>query len=439
MVTEDTARAELEVAPSAGRGWVIWAIGVVPVMFILPMYVFPLPFPPHISGYDARRALEILWASGLLLALFNPLLRARAVRFWAGLSSWSRWAAAVFVGWGLVSALLASAPAYSLRDWSLTTLLLIAALPLAAVLRRRRTRTLEVIALTLVLYAIVVGATPLQTGFGHPRFLGQALAVAAPAVLFSGNLALALISAPALAIGILNGSRALMLTMVVVTVAALVLWPNRRERMGPGLAGLAVAALLVAGYALLGVDSSLQAAVERGTSSTGRDTMWLDALGRFARAPLLGEGPGMLARAPGVANWAGHPHNSVLLIAAEMGIVGLTSAAFLVTQGLRRLPRLASDRRPWALALIGGGFHSLFSGTTVMPASQVMLVLALALALPGAGSDGAGRDSRRATGWVLAGLGAAAVVILVATFSLPGADNMARIPGSRFFQPGIIP
>lgn len=420
-----------------GSAWMIWAAGVIPVMFILPMYIFP--FPIGVSNYNGRRFIEILWAAGLLVALLQPSIRSRCASIWAGLSTGTRAGAMGFLGWSLLSGLLSSAPAYSLREWALTTLLLVAALPLAAVLGARRTKTLEVIALSLVLYAILVGANPLQHGFGHPRFLGQALAVVMPAVLFSGNLTLALISAPALAIGILNGSRALMLTMVVVTMAAFVLWPNRRERMGPGLAGLAVAALLVAGYALLGIDSSLQAAVERGTSSTGRVSMWLDALGHFARAPLLGVGPGMLARVPGVASWAGHPHNSVLLIAAETGVVGLSAAAVLVTQGIRRLPRLTIDRRPWTLALIGGGFHSLFSGTTVMPASQVMLVLALALVLPGAEDGGASRDSGRATGWVLAGLGAAAVVILLATFSLPGADTTSGMVGPRFFQRGLIP
>lgn len=439
------AGAEATVAEGGGAGygeavgmvWVMWAAAIVPVMFILPMYIFP--FPIGVSNYNGRRFIEILWAAGLLVAFVQPSIRSRCASMWAGLSTGTRVGAMAFLGWSLLSALLASAPSYSLREWSLTTLLLVAALPLAAVLGARRTKTLEVIGLSLVLYAILVGADPLKHGFGHPRFLGQALAVVVPAVLFSGNLILALISAPALAIGILNGSRALMLTMVVVTMAAFVLWPNRRERMGPGLAGLAVAALLVGAFALLGVDSSLQAAIERGTSSTGRTSMWLDAIGRFARAPLLGVGPGMLARAPGVANWAGHPHNSVLLIAAEMGIVGLAATAVLVTQGIRRLPRLTTDRRPWALALIGGGFHSLFSGTTVMPASQVMLVLALALALPGAEDGGASADSGRATCWVLAGLGVAAFVILLATFSLPGADITTGMVGPRFFQRGLIP
>jgi O-antigen ligase len=425
--------------PAISTGWLVWAVAVVPVMFIVPLYVFPLPTDPPISIYDGRRYLEIVWLAGLLGALLSPAVRAASASLWAALSPATRIAAAVFVAGALVSALVSSAPPYALREWGLMTLLLVAVLPLASVMASRGGRVLEVIGLTLVLYAILVIASPLDHGFAHPRFLGQALAVLAPALLFSGNIVLALIGAPALALGIVNGSRALMLTLVVVTVVAAVLWPERRRRMLPGLAGLALAVLLVAVLAALGHDASLQHAVERGASTTGRTTLWRDAFGRFLGAPVLGVGPGLLARAPGLAGWAGHPHNSVFLIAAELGLVGLLAAGTLVVQGLRRLPVLAVDRRPWALALIGGGFHSLFSGTIIMPASQAMLVVALALALSPALQPATGDRRRLRTAWVLGAVGATSLAILLATLSLPGAELPPAMWGPRFFSPGIMP
>lgn len=429
---------------SAGVGWAVWAAGAVPAMIILPMYLFPLPFPPGLGVYAGRRLMEILWAVGLLLVLLRPAVRAAAVRGWLGLSRQTRVAAAVLVAGSLLSALISSAPAYSLRDWSLITLLLVVALPLGAILSSRRAKVLETIALTLVLYAILVGMDPLATGFAHPRFQGQALAVVVPPVLFAGNLMLALMAAPALGLGILNGSRALMLTLVMVSGAAWLLWPDRRRRMVPAVAGLAVAILVVVIASSFGAASSLQEAVGRGTSSTGRIGMWLEASQRFLQVPLLGEGPGMLARSPGISGWAAHPHNSVLLIAAETGIVGLAAVAGLVVRGIRRLPALPVSRRPWALALISGGFHSLFSGTIVMPTSQTMLVLALALALPAAendrgGNSGAGEAAGGGTGWVLTLLGALTLGVLLATLFLPPAELTARLPGPRFFLRGIIP
>ncbi len=426
----------------AGVGWAVWAAGIVPLMFILPMYIFPTPLLP-IGAYGGRRLLEILWAAGLLLAFLRPSIRDAAARVWLGLSRTTRLAAGLFVGAGFLSALLSASPAYSLREGSLITLLLVVAMPLGAILANRRAKVLEVVALTLLLYAILIGASPLETGFAHPRFQGQALAVAVPPALFSGNPVLALIAAPALALGVLNGSRALMLTMVVVTGAAWVLWSDRRRRMIPALASLAFAVVLVFVISSLGADSSLGAAVQRGTSSTGRGAMWLESFERFLRAPVLGEGPGMLARAPGVIGFAAHPHNSVMLVAAEMGIAGLLAVAALLAQAARRIRGLGHDRRPWALALIGGGFHSLFSGTVVMPASQSFIILGLALVLSGGEESTSSQDpvpqSARTAGWALALLGAVALAILLQTLALPPAELSGSIPGPRFFQRGIIP
>lgn len=424
---------------ASGRGWFIWAVGVIPIMFILPMYVFPLPTELPLGVYNGRRLIQVLWAAGLLVAFLRPRLRSAAASIWSDLSLPTRIAAGFFLGWALLSALLSAAPAYALREWALLTLLLVVSLPLAAILARRDAKILEVVGLSLILYAILVAASPLDHGFSHARFLGQALAVLSPAALFSGSSILALMTAPAVAVGIVNGSRALVVTLVVVTGLAAVLWPDRRRRMVPALLGLAVAILLVALFSALGHHGALQEAAERVTSSTGRVSMWTDAFGRFAGAPLFGVGPGLLARVPGLAGWAAHPHNSVLLVAAETGIPGLAAVFILLAQGARQIPDLRSHRRPWALALIGGAVHSLFSGTIVMPASQAMLVLVLAAVLPGPEPLMAGRASRRAIGWILAGLGAAALVVLLATLTLPGQVVPGPLQGPRFFSPGTLP
>lgn len=429
-----TVEERKEAGPAA-TGLLAWGVAIVPAMFILPMYVFPIPQPFGVGTYAGRRLLEILWLSGVVLFLLRPAIRSAAAATWAGLPSVSRWAAVTFLGGSLLSAVMSSAPAYALREWALYALLLVAVLPLSAVLRPT-SKLLEAIALTLVLYAILIATNPLEHGFSHPRFQGQALAVIAPPVLFSGNLMLALMSAPALASGILNGSRALVFAIAMVVLAVLVLWRRRRRVIVPSLGGLALTAFLVAVYVAIGTDSSLAAAVDRGTSSTGRIEVWIVALERLAEAPLLGIGPGVLAREPGMVGWASHPHNSVLLVAAETGLVGLASITVLVMQGLIRLPRLTLRRRPWALALIGGGAHSLLSGTTVMPTSQAMLVLALALVLPGERAIPRDQQKSGATGWVVVAVGAVAIVVLMVTLIMLGLDGV-RGQGPRFFFGGI--
>jgi O-antigen ligase len=350
----------------------------------------------------------------------------------------TRLAGGSFLAWALLSSVVSSAPAYALREWSLITLLAVVIFPLAVVLASRRAWVLDLLALTLVLYAILVGASPLDHGFAHPRFLGHVMAVAAAALLFSSNLTLSLLAAPALAIGILNGSRALVVTLIVVIIAALLLWPERRRRMLPAAMGLAVAVILVGVFAVLGHDASLHYAMERGTSSTGRIVLWRETFARFTMAPILGEGPGLLARNPGILGWAGNPHNTVLMIAAETGLVGLLCAGVLAVQGLRRLRELATEYRPWGLAVLAGCVDSMFNGSVFVPASQALLVLALALALPAPG-DAAYRGGRNRAGWGLALVGGVALVVLLSTLFLPPADFDGTLQGPRFFWRGIIP
>lgn len=428
---------------SEGRGWVVWAVGIVPVMMILPMYVFPLPFPPRVGAYGGRRLLEIVWAAGLLIALLRPPIRMHAAEVWLGLSRVTRLAACAFLTGAFLSAIVSASPAYALREWSLIALLFVVAIPLGSILADRKGHVLEVVGLTLLLYGILIAATPLQTGFAHPRFQGQVLAVIVPPVLFSGSPLLAVMAAPALALGVLNGSRALMVAMAVVIAAAAFLWDERRRRMIPAVAALGLTSLLVALFVVGGAGSSLDAAVERVGSSMGRIAMWTESLGRFLRAPILGEGPGMLARAPGILGFAAHPHNSVMLVVAETGIVGLLAVGAMLVQGARRMPWLGRHERPWALALIGGAVHSLFSGTILMPASQSLLLLCLALVLAEGGEPGRGgggfQPAHRRIGLTLSILGVVALGILLSTLSLPPAPLEGRIPGPRFYQRGIIP
>lgn len=427
----------------AGAGpaaWQWWAASIVPAMIIIPFYLFPItPGGWLITAYDGRRLLELVWAAGLVLVLLRPATRMAAVRTWLRFPRSTRIAITVFLLGALVSSLLSSAPAYALRGWALMTLLLVGVLSLAAILGPIRSKVLEWTGLTLLLYGILVFTEPGAHGFANPRFQGQVLAVTVPALLYAGILPLALMAAPALAAGIINGSRAMILTIAFMTVATPFMWSDRRRRVGAGLAGLALTACLMGILLWLGQDTPAGAAViERGSS--GRLTLWGEALQRFASAPILGIGPEMMARAPGSGPGNAHPHNSVLLVAVETGLVGLLSIGFLAWQGLTRLPRLDPDRRPWGLAVGAGAFHSLFSGTIIMPASQAILVLALALALPDADGE-AGAPARPATGWTLVLVGAAALAIVLATLWLPSAGSGALEGGPypRFFVDGLTP
>lgn len=422
-----------------------WAAAVIPVMVILPMYVFPIVIGRPIEVYDGRRLIQIVWAGALVGFLLAPRVRAASAAVWSGLPRPVQLGAAVYVLGALLSALLSVAPAYALRGWALMTLLLVVALPLASLLAPLRPKLLELTGLTLVLYGILVFPDPALHGFANPRFQAQVMAVAAPALLFAGNLPLALMAAPGLAVGLTHGSRALVLTLVVVTVLGSSLWPERRRRVLPALAGLALAALLLGVLADRGYEPEMDRPLleredsEEPTSVVSRLDLWQATLARFLDAPVLGIGPDLLARAPGIGFEAGaHPHNAVLMIAAETGLVGLLGIGMIVLTALARVLRVDPARRPWALALLGGGFDSLLSGTIVTPASQTMFLLALALVLPATPSDTPPR-SRARTGWVLLGLGAAAFVIILLTLDLPSERVTGPFFRPRFFESGITP
>jgi O-antigen ligase len=421
--------------------WGIWALSIIPAMFLVPLYVYPFTAGPS-HTYTWRRILQIGWAAAFLLPMLWPPIREAVARIWLGLPLLTRAAAGVFVAGALLSAVVSSAPVYALRELALFVLLFVVSLTLGAILSSRGRTVLACLALTLLAYAIALIPTPFEHGFHHPRFMGQALVVATPVLLFSGNLVLALVAAPALALGVVNGSRALVLTMVVITIAAMWLWDDRRGRMIPAAAGLAVTTVMVMILVAVGHEDSVQGAIERGTTLTGRDTIWRESFELFLQAPLLGIGPGMLARLPLLGTWSTHPHNSLFLIAAETGLVGLVSIGVLVFQGLRRLPRMAADRRPWGLALVAGGFHSMFSGTIIVPTSQVLLVLALGMVLRVPPDDEI-RGGRGAA-WFIPVVGGISVAVLFVTLGLTLGDfgaglEGARFPGVRFFAPGAIP
>ena len=125
----------------------------------------------------------------------------------------------------------------------------------------------------------------------------------------------------------------------------------------------------------------------------------------------------------------------MLLIAAETGVVGLAATGFLVLKGLRYCPHLPPEQRPWALGLLAGGFHSMLSGTIIMPASQVLLVLCLAMVLPTQWAGSIQSGINRWTPWLILLLAAVSVSILAVTFFLPFEEGV----GPRFFSVGGIP
>lgn len=133
-------------------------------------------------------------------------------------------------------------------------------------------------------------------------------------------------------------------------------------------------------------------------SADARITMAREAIGFVRARPLTGVGPGQFGLAYRTT-LAAHPHNSVLQLLSEYGLIAggaaLGVAALLLMLAVTRLkPPEAGASDPidicLSAALIMGLGDSLFSGNIVMPHSQILLSLLsgwlLARAMPSSAS-----------------------------------------------------
>lgn len=133
---------------------------------------------------------------------------------------------------------------------------------------------------------------------------------------------------------------------------------GRTRHRGAGIAGLALAAVLVTGTVWAVAGNVLPAgpsSILEGPLTAHRVRLWRDALGLAHRNTALGVGPGRFGELSGSASDAlaadGKPHSAPLQQAAELGLVGglLLAAAFCwLLYALWRSPR------PTPVALTAG-------------------------------------------------------------------------------------
>ncbi len=120
----------------------------------------------------------------------------------------------------------------------------------------------------------------------------------------------------------------------------------------------------------------------RGFDASKRGALWSSALALVREAPVLGIGPMHFSFRN--FDWAAHPHNVLLQVAAEYGVPAATIALGLVAYLLWSCVRWARSARtePDRLlniglltALLMGLLDALLSGNTLMPVSQMVLFI----------------------------------------------------------------
>ena len=119
------------------------------------------------------------------------------------------------------------------------------------------------------------------------------------------------------------------------------------------------------------------------TSSSGRLDLWLYVLSNMSNQGWLGFGPMSFAWAEGKPLPNAHPHNSVMQLLYEYGVIVCVFVTLwilrLVYNQLSSITSAAQAAKiPYVYAMLSGLLYSQFSGVAVMPFAQLLLVFVIA-------------------------------------------------------------
>lgn len=364
--------------------------------------------------YDRARLLQLglLWS--LVVLMLVPAVAAAVTRAWSRLNGGVRTSVVVLLGVGALSAAKSGAPHVGILQVGLMAMMLVLTMFTIAAVRMSR-QTSE----STFTFCVTAGATLFVLNFwltygifhleGKPfswaspffkfanvRFFGQyqayaLLLVTLPLIVyrlgFLWRILLYFVAASFWSYQWILNSRALWAGIAAAAFLALV-FPTKARLRWLGEQGLLV---LLGGFVSLlfhtpgtGQIPSAYSIVERGTQSISeRVILARSAVGMIEQSPLLGVGPGQFGLHYSETR-AAHPHNSVLQLLAEYGLVAglaaivlLGSLLFFALHLMWRKPRDETDMVSFVLAaaLFMGLCDSVFSGNLTMPHSQVLFFL----------------------------------------------------------------
>ncbi len=320
---------------------------------------------------------------------------------------------------GTVSSINADNPLLSIIEMGQFTLLFIACLSIATayIVAPNECQkiilfsiiTLVLIQTTSVLTAYTVAITSnynwhphdLFLGFSNIRFFNQLQSWTLPLIVlplilyaqknkgyFAGIL---LISACWWLLLLISGSRGTMLAIIITMITSLVIYQKHaitwlRLQVIAAATGIALYTLLFYIVPFMLATEISDTPIMSSSSANARFYLWERSWLFIQQNPFLGIGPMHYACDPQNLV-AAHPHNSILQIAAEWGVLAAVITLFIFLYGLyfwvkrnyQAAPKETSKSLNIQIALfaslIAGTTHSLFSGVIVMPVSQTMMTL----------------------------------------------------------------
>lgn len=415
------------------------ATGTVLVV-LMGLYVVLVPsvtLLPDVEPYDAKRLLQlVLLGANALFLLGSSALRAGWLDVWSGLPRLLRAVLGALLALGLLSSAVAAAPRYALLEVAHLGLLFALALSVAALRRRGRGLTDDVLLGVVVMSAacyllsVTVGYVMAQvlpgfgiwpdayTGFSSVRFFNQFQTftlplIVLPALLWAGTRRTRLVWLGVAAcwwmLLFASGGRGAALAMVFALVATPLLLRRRAIGwLGAQLRAAAAGAGLYFVFFKLLADSGADLLHRASLDDSWRFIMWRHAADLMQANPVLGVGPMHYAYHP-FEDYAAHPHNAVLQWGAEWGVPALLLFVLVGGWGLTALirrtravglvqaaARTDAFRVALVAAALAAALHALLDGLFVMPLSQVMMALLIgwALGLHGAHVPGAVRPQQ---------------------------------------------
>lgn len=178
---------------------------------------------------------------------------------------------------------------------------------------------------------------------------------------------------------LMNGSRAIFLSLIIAFISFYLM--NKKEFYLyfkiPFLSFL-TACLFYWIYQLLSFDGESVSVLRY--SSSGRLDIWYQAILAWSNQPFGGIGGNHLFLY--IKNGVLHPHNLLILLLTEFGLIIFTLILYLLLLCVKKIIKHRNDiPTPLLIGLIGIGINALLSGSMVYPASQTLNIFYIAFTL----------------------------------------------------------
>ncbi|KJZ28185.1 O-antigen ligase family protein [Pseudoalteromonas fuliginea] len=382
-------------------------VNIIKILVISLFFLFTLTPLMPITSYDYhnhQRIIQIFFLSAISLLLVLILIRNKGVSIVSSSNRRTKVLPIIFIFSGCLSSFISKETSFSLFYTLHISLLFITLQSLSSINNKK--------SILFIIYVLIIAHTSLilicllniiftlseqqplnpyiiYSGFINIRFFNQVQVFILPFLVlllkFKGiQRVVFIILFLNLLLIFIGQARGALLSFLAFSIFALALKTTLKKQVLIGLACLALSCITF--YAL---DSLNKGGTEiLRTSTSGRVDLWLNTLSSLSIKHLfIGNGPGIFEMSLGNSAPFSHPHNSLIEILNEWGLIALICILTAVfTTFKKAVTHLRGHKKDviteslfYSFAI--GVIYSLFSGVHVMPVSQTLLFIMWGLLL----------------------------------------------------------